>query len=63
MISRSTGSSMIVDPDDKTVTVYRLHAQPRTLGIGDTVEGGDVLPGFSCEVAAIFEGLKSARAD
>jgi Uma2 family endonuclease len=47
----------VVDPDDKTVTVHRLHAQPQTLGICDTLDGGDLLPGLSCEVATIFEGL------
>jgi Uma2 family endonuclease len=47
----------VVEPDDKTVTVYRLHSQPQTLGIGDTLEGGDVLPGFSCAVAEFFAGL------
>lgn len=47
----------VIDPDRKTVTVYRLHAQPNVLGSADTLDGGDVLPGFSCGVASIFEGL------
>ncbi|MBI2567026.1 MAG: Uma2 family endonuclease [Candidatus Schekmanbacteria bacterium] len=43
-----------VDPATRTVTVYQLAQVPRVLGIGETLEGGDVLPGFACLVDEIF---------
>lgn len=52
-----TQTMWVIDPDAQTVTVYERHAAPVTLGIGDTLEGGDVLPGLSCAVAVIFDGL------
>ena len=44
----------LVDPAALNVTVFRLDASPRTLGAGDTLDAGDVLPGFSVPVAEIF---------
>ncbi|MBI2566105.1 MAG: hypothetical protein HYV63_03605 [Candidatus Schekmanbacteria bacterium] len=38
----------------RTVTVYQLAQVPRVLGIDETLEGGDVLPGFACLVDEIF---------
>ncbi|MBI2566965.1 MAG: Uma2 family endonuclease [Candidatus Schekmanbacteria bacterium] len=43
-----------VDPASRTVTVYALATTPRVLGIGETLEGGSVLPGFACLVDQIF---------
>ena len=47
----------IVDPEDATVTVYRLvegrYAEPETLGEGDTVTPG-LLPGFEVTVERVF---------
>ena len=45
----------IVHPDTRTVDVYRAGAEPLTLGEGDTLDGGDILPGFTCTVDAVFE--------
>ena len=45
----------VVRPDARTITVHRGGAEPRTLGETDTLDGGDVLPGFSCRVAQVFE--------
>lgn len=47
----------VVDPDDRTVQVFRPDARPRKLADSDTLESPDVLPGFSCSVAAFFEGI------
>ena len=44
----------LVDPPSLTVTVFRLDEPPTKLGIGDTLDGGDVLPGFSVPIAEIF---------
>jgi len=46
-----------VDPDRKEVDVYpkaRVKAKV-TLGVGDTLDGGTVLPGFTLPVAKLFE--------
>jgi len=44
-----------VSPDDETVTVHRPGSPPIHLGISDTLDGDDVLPGFSVPVLALFE--------
>ena len=43
-----------VHPDTRTIDVYAAGAAVVTLGEGDTLDGGDVLPGFTCAVAAVF---------
>jgi Uma2 family endonuclease len=47
----------IVDPDTRSVDVYTEPTKPRHLSQGDTLDGGDVLPGFTLPVAQIFEKL------
>lgn len=44
----------IVDPDDRTVAVYRSMDEGRVLHENATLSGEDVLPGFSCRVAELF---------
>ena len=44
----------LVDPAERTITIFRPDAAPKVLGDGDTLAGGDVLPGFSVPVAEIF---------
>lgn len=46
----------VVDPDLKTVQVFRPDAPPRRLQWTDVLESADVLPGFSCSVAEFFIG-------
>ena len=46
----------VVDPEDKSVVILRA-ADPdegRTLYDDATLDGGDVLPGFSCKVSDLF---------
>jgi Uma2 family endonuclease len=45
-----------VDPDAKTVTVYPKGRErgKKVLGVGDTLDGGKVLPGFTLSVADLF---------
>jgi len=44
----------IIRPRERTLTVHRPGAAPLHLGADATLEGGDVLPGFSLRVARIF---------
>jgi Uma2 family endonuclease len=50
----------VVDPEDRTVTVYRSPEEGRLLHEGATVSGGDVLPGFSVPVAEFFTGASGS---
>ena len=44
----------VVDPRARTVVVHEPNVEPRVFGDGDTLPGGDVLPGFALAVAEIF---------
>ena len=44
----------VADPPATTVTVYRLNAEPVTLGEDDVLDGGDLLPGFTTPVWRLF---------
>ncbi|MBA4189710.1 MAG: Uma2 family endonuclease [Planctomycetaceae bacterium] len=44
----------LVDPETRTVLVYRGSMRGTELDENDTLDGGDVLPGFSCKVADLF---------
>ena len=45
----------IADPRTRSVTLYPLGEPARTLQEGDSVGGGDILPGLSLVVASLFE--------
>ena len=45
----------VIEPVGKTVTVYRSQTDIKTLTIDDTLSGEDVVEGFSCQVAQLFE--------
>lgn len=53
----ASGSRLVwlVWPDTQTVTVHTPDASPRTLTADDTLDGGEVLPGFAVPVATLFE--------
>jgi Uma2 family endonuclease len=44
----------LVDPDTRTVTVYRGSMRGTEFDESDTLDGGDVLAGFSCKVSDLF---------
>ncbi len=44
-----------VDPDRKTVIVYRLGQTPEVIEATGVLDGGDVLPGFRLALQAIFQ--------
>jgi Uma2 family endonuclease len=53
-LNRGVRLLWVVDPDDRSLTVYRPDKPLRILGAGDTLTGEDVLLGFSCRVADIL---------
>jgi Uma2 family endonuclease len=44
----------LIDPEDRSVWVYRAPDEARVLHETATLDGEDVLPGFSCRVADLF---------
>jgi Uma2 family endonuclease len=46
----------VVDPIRETARVYRADGNESTHGVGDALEGEEVLPGFSCALTAILHG-------
>ena len=44
----------VIDPENRTVTVYRTPDEGRVLHESATLSGEDVLPGFSCPVADLL---------
>ena len=44
----------IVHPDTRTIDVYRPGAATSTLYEEDSLDGHDILPGFTCPVSTIF---------
>jgi Uma2 family endonuclease len=44
----------LVDPETKTVKVYTSVKRANTLAVADTLSGGNILPGFACELAKLF---------
>ena len=46
---------LLVDPDVRTVTVMPQDGPAQTLTDTDILDGGDVLPGFTCPVQDIFD--------
>jgi Uma2 family endonuclease len=45
----------VVNPDARTVRIHRADRTITGLHEGDELSGEDVLPGFACKVAEIFE--------
>ena len=44
----------LVDPDTRSITVYRSRSEIRVLAPGDLLSGEDVVPGFGMPVAEVF---------
>jgi Uma2 family endonuclease len=53
-LTAGTGFVWHVRPQDSTITVFTPDAPPRVLSIVDTLDGGDVLPGFRLPLAELF---------
>ena len=56
---RASGTPLIwvVDPVRRTVMIVACDSPLRWLHEADTLDGGEVVPGFSCGVAELFEGI------
>jgi Uma2 family endonuclease len=54
-VNRGVRMVWIVDPEARTVIVYRQVGEGRLLWPEATLTGEDVLPGFQCRVAEFFE--------
>ena len=48
----------VEDPEHTTVTIYRIGASPVTLNEDDTLDGGDLLPGFTTPVWRLFRRVR-----
>jgi len=44
----------VIDPESRTMYVYRRNGSVSWLREGDEISGEDILPGFRCELASIF---------
>lgn len=53
-LDAGTGMVVLVYPRSKTVAVHLPSGHSRTLGVDDTLEGGEVVPGFRYAIAALF---------
>jgi Uma2 family endonuclease len=56
-LSAGTAAIWVVDPMRRTVMIVSADAPVRWLREGDTLDGGGVVPGFTCAVSDIFEGV------
>ena len=45
----------LVFPDDERVEIHAADGTTTTLGIDDTLDGGDVLPGFTLPLSRLFD--------
>jgi Uma2 family endonuclease len=45
----------VIDPEKGTAVVYRPGASPRTVRKDGALDGEDVVPGFSCTLAGLFD--------
>jgi Uma2 family endonuclease len=44
----------VIDPKPETVTIYRSHTDVRIIAGSEVLEGGSIVPGFSCRVDELF---------
>lgn len=58
-LAAGTRMVWIVDPDTRSVTVWRSRDQVRALTVGDQLDGSDVLPGFRLDVSTLFHVPRS----
>jgi hypothetical protein len=47
-------ANQLVDPDTRSITVYRSRSEIRVLAPGDLLGGEDVVPGFGIPVVEVF---------
>jgi Uma2 family endonuclease len=56
---RAAGTAVVwvIDPAKRTVGIFAQTAPTRWLEESDMLDGGTVVPGFSCAVIDLFEGI------
>lgn len=54
-LEKGTRLVWIIDPKTRTVAVFAPDALPHRLGVGEFLDGGEVLPGFRLAVEKIFD--------
>ncbi len=47
----------LIDPEERTATVYGRDMPVQELEDSDTLTGEDILPGFACKVADLLPGF------
>jgi len=57
-LAAGTELAWVVNPSGRTVTIYRALDDIQVLTEKDTLSGDSVVPGFECQVAELFLGLK-----
>jgi Uma2 family endonuclease len=53
-LTAGTCMVLVLNPRTRTVTVYTSHTDVVRLIGSDTLDGGEVLPGFTCRIAELF---------
>jgi Uma2 family endonuclease len=53
-LNAGTRMVLVLNPRTRTVAVYTSHTAVERLTDSDTLDGGEVLPGFACRVAELF---------
>jgi Uma2 family endonuclease len=56
-LAAGTSLVWVVEVSTRSVVIHQPGVAPRTLTRDDTLDGGDVLPGFSVPVREVFEDL------
>ena len=54
-VAAGAGIVWVIDPEPRRVMEFTPPDRVRILGPSDALEGGAILPGFRCEVAALFD--------
>lgn len=57
-IANGVRATLLVDPDDKTVLVFRHGQAPQALRGADEADLTDVIPGFTLSAQQVFDALK-----
>ncbi len=60
-ISHGVRLVWVIHPDTRTVDVHRPGSPVATLAGDDTIDGGDILPGFTCALATVFDQHPPSR--
>ncbi|QDU87332.1 hypothetical protein Pla175_06910 [Pirellulimonas nuda] len=56
-IAAGSEQAWVALPSRKTVTIYDKSGGVRILGENETLDGGDMLPGFELSVSEVFSGI------